>query len=188
MAHEPDGFFLSNGPGDPAATGEYAVPVIRQMLETGKPLFGICLGHQLLGLAVGARTAKMHQGHRGANHPVKRLADGRVEITSMNHGFAVEAESLPDNARRDPHQPVRRQPLRPGADRPAGVQRAISPRGEPGAAGQRLSVREVCRRQLVQIEALNRRWSAHRPLLGLTHLFDLTLGMTAGRRLNRRLV
>jgi carbamoyl-phosphate synthase small subunit len=99
MAHEPDGIFLSNGPGDPAATGEYAVPVIRQLLETGKPLFGICLGHQLLGLAVGARTTKMHQGHRGANHPVKRLADGRVEITSMNHGFAVEAESLPANAK-----------------------------------------------------------------------------------------
>jgi len=99
MTHEPDGFFLSNGPGDPAATGEYAVPVIRQMLETGKPLFGICLGHQLLGLAVGGRTVKMHQGHRGANHPVKRLADGRVEITSMNHGFAVETESLPENAR-----------------------------------------------------------------------------------------
>jgi carbamoyl-phosphate synthase small subunit len=99
MAHKPDGFFLSNGPGDPAATGEYAVPVIRVMLETRKPLFGICLGHQLLGLAVGARTAKMHQGHRGANHPVKRLADGRVEITSMNHGFAVEKESLPANVR-----------------------------------------------------------------------------------------
>jgi carbamoyl-phosphate synthase small subunit len=99
MAHRPDGFFLSNGPGDPAATGEYAVPVIQAMLETGKPLFGICLGHQLLGLAVGARTSKMHQGHRGANHPVKRLADGRVEITSMNHGFAVEKESLPANVR-----------------------------------------------------------------------------------------
>jgi carbamoyl-phosphate synthase small subunit len=99
MAHEPDGFFLSNGPGDPAATGVYAVPVIQKMLETGKPLFGICLGHQMLGLAVGAKTSKMHQGHRGANHPVKRLADGRVEITSMNHGFAVEAESLPKNAR-----------------------------------------------------------------------------------------
>jgi hypothetical protein len=73
MAHKPDGIFLSNGPGDPAATGEYAVPVIRQLLDTGKPLFGICLGHQLLGLAVGAKTVKMHQGHRGANHPVKRL-------------------------------------------------------------------------------------------------------------------
>ena len=99
MAHKPDGFFLSNGPGDPAATGEYAIPVIRQMLETRKPLFGICLGHQLLALAVGGRTTKMHQGHRGANHPVKRLADGRVEITSMNHGFAVLADSLPANAR-----------------------------------------------------------------------------------------
>ncbi|HUE78476.1 MAG TPA: glutamine-hydrolyzing carbamoyl-phosphate synthase small subunit [Sphingomicrobium sp.] len=99
MAHEPDGFFLSNGPGDPAATGEYAVPVIKAMLETKKPLFGICLGHQLLALAVGGKTSKMFQGHRGANHPVQRLADGKVEITSMNHGFAVEREGLPDNAR-----------------------------------------------------------------------------------------
>jgi carbamoyl-phosphate synthase small subunit len=99
MAHEPDGFFLSNGPGDPAATGQYAVPVIRQMLETKKPLFGICLGHQMLALAVGGRTSKMFQGHRGANHPVKRLADGQVEITSMNHGFAVEREGLPENVR-----------------------------------------------------------------------------------------
>jgi carbamoyl-phosphate synthase small subunit len=99
MAHEPDGFFLSNGPGDPAATGEYAVPVIRQMLETKKPLFGICLGHQMLALAVGGMTSKMFQGHRGANHPVKRLADGRVEITSMNHGFAVEREGMPDHVR-----------------------------------------------------------------------------------------
>ena len=99
MAHEPDGFFLSNGPGDPAATGEYAVPVIRQMLETKKPLFGICLGHQMLALAVGGRTSKMFQGHRGANHPVKRLSDGAVEITSMNHGFAVEREGLPENVR-----------------------------------------------------------------------------------------
>ncbi len=99
MAHAPDGLFLSNGPGDPAATGEYAVPVIRQWLETGKPLFGICLGHQMLGLAVGAKTLKMHQGHRGANHPVKRLDDGRVEITSMNHGFAVDVDTLPDNVK-----------------------------------------------------------------------------------------
>ncbi|NUR45520.1 MAG: glutamine-hydrolyzing carbamoyl-phosphate synthase small subunit [Sphingomonas sp.] len=99
MAHKPDGFFLSNGPGDPAATGEYAVPVIQQMLETKKPLFGICLGHQMLALAVGGKTSKMFQGHRGANHPIKRLADGQVEITSMNHGFAVEREGLPDNVR-----------------------------------------------------------------------------------------
>lgn len=95
----PDGIFLSNGPGDPAATGVYAVPVIQQLLETGKPLFGICLGHQLLALAVGGQTTKMFQGHRGANHPVKRLSDGAVEITSMNHGFAVERESLPATAR-----------------------------------------------------------------------------------------
>ncbi len=99
MALAPDGIFLSNGPGDPAATGEYAVPVIRELLETGKPLFGICLGHQLLGLAVGATTTKMFQGHRGANHPVKRLSDGAVEITSMNHGFSVERDSLPANVR-----------------------------------------------------------------------------------------
>jgi carbamoyl-phosphate synthase small subunit len=99
MALKPDGLFLSNGPGDPAATGEYAVPVIQQLLETNIPLFGICLGHQLLGLAVGAQTTKMFQGHRGANHPVKRLSDGAVEITSMNHGFAVERDSLPANAR-----------------------------------------------------------------------------------------
>ncbi|MFS0771429.1 glutamine-hydrolyzing carbamoyl-phosphate synthase small subunit [Sphingomonas sp. 1P08PE] len=95
MALAPDGVFLSNGPGDPAATADYAVPVIRQVLAAKLPLFGICLGHQLLALAVGARTTKMFQGHRGANHPVKRLSDGAVEITSMNHGFAVERDSLP---------------------------------------------------------------------------------------------
>jgi len=99
MAHAPDGIFLSNGPGDPAATGVYAVPVIRELLDRGVPIFGICLGHQLLGLAVGAKTVKMHQGHRGANHPVKLLEDGAVEITSMNHGFAVDADTLPANAK-----------------------------------------------------------------------------------------
>ena len=99
MALKPSGIFLSNGPGDPAATGEYAVPVIRQLLDTKLPLFGICLGHQLLALAVGGRTSKMFQGHRGANHPVKRLADGAVEITSMNHGFAVEREGMPGHVR-----------------------------------------------------------------------------------------
>ena len=99
MALEPDGIFLSNGPGDPAATAEYAVPVIRKLLDTKLPLFGICLGHQLLALAVGARTTKMFQGHRGANHPVKRLSDGAVEITTMNHGFTVERDSLPDGVR-----------------------------------------------------------------------------------------
>lgn len=92
----PDGVFLSNGPGDPAATGSYAVPVIQKLLEKDVPVFGICLGHQMLALAAGAKTTKMHQGHRGANHPVKRLADGVVEITSMNHGFAVDNSALPD--------------------------------------------------------------------------------------------
>jgi carbamoyl-phosphate synthase small subunit len=95
MAHNPDGIFLSNGPGDPAATGKYAVPTIRRLVETGKPIFGICLGHQMLGIALGGRTSKMHQGHHGANHPVKDLTTGKVEITSMNHGFAVDTASLP---------------------------------------------------------------------------------------------
>jgi carbamoyl-phosphate synthase small subunit len=98
MALKPDGVFLSNGPGDPAATGEYAVPVIRKVLEAKVPTFGICLGHQMLGLAVGAKTAKMKQGHHGANHPVKEHATGKVEIVSMNHGFAVDPKTLPANA------------------------------------------------------------------------------------------
>ncbi len=98
FALKPDGIFLSNGPGDPAATGEYAVPVIRKMIDSGIPTFGICLGHQMLGIAVGARTTKMHQGHHGANHPVKDLTTGKVEITSMNHGFAVDSATLPPNA------------------------------------------------------------------------------------------
>jgi carbamoyl-phosphate synthase small subunit len=97
LRHEPDGVFLSNGPGDPAATGVYAVPTIRAVLDSGLPVFGICLGHQMLALALGARTEKMHHGHRGANHPVKDLATGRVEITSQNHGFVVIEDSLPDS-------------------------------------------------------------------------------------------
>jgi carbamoyl-phosphate synthase small subunit len=99
MRHRPDGVFLSNGPGDPAATGEYAVPAIRGVLEAGVPLFGICLGHQLLALALGAKTYKLKRGHRGANQPVKDVATGRVEITSQNHGFAVDAETLPASAK-----------------------------------------------------------------------------------------
>ena len=95
---KPDGVFLSNGPGDPAATGVYAVPVIRAIIDAGTPTFGICLGHQMLGLAVGAKTMKMHQGHHGANHPVKDLTTGKVEITSMNHGFAVDRATLPPSA------------------------------------------------------------------------------------------
>ncbi len=99
LRHEPGGVFLSNGPGDPAATGEYAVPVIRAVLERGIPVFGICLGFQMMAIALGARTTKMHMGHRGANQPVKDLATGKVEITSQNHGFAVEAHTLPDGVR-----------------------------------------------------------------------------------------
>ena len=97
LKHSPDGIFLSNGPGDPAATGEYAAPVIRELAKSGVPMFGICLGHQLLALALGGRTQKMHQGHHGANHPVKDFTTGKVEIVSMNHGFAVAADSLPES-------------------------------------------------------------------------------------------
>lgn len=97
LAHKPDGVFLSNGPGDPAATGEYAVSTIKSVIGTGLPVFGICLGHQMLALALGGKTIKMHQGHHGANHPVLDQTSGKVEITSMNHGFAVDADSLPDN-------------------------------------------------------------------------------------------
>jgi carbamoyl-phosphate synthase small subunit len=96
LAMQPDGIFLSNGPGDPAATGEYAVPVIQDLLKTEIPVFGICLGHQMLALALGGKTEKMHQGHHGANHPVKDHTTGKVEIVSMNHGFAVDAETLPE--------------------------------------------------------------------------------------------
>ena len=96
LARKPDGVLLSNGPGDPAATGEYAVPEIRKLIDSGTPVFGICLGHQMLSLAVGAKTVKMEQGHHGANHPVKDLTTGKVEIVSMNHGFTVDRDSLPE--------------------------------------------------------------------------------------------
>jgi carbamoyl-phosphate synthase small subunit len=99
LGHRPDGVFLSNGPGDPAATGQYAVPAIRGVLESGVPVFGICLGHQLLALALGAKTYKMERGHRGANQPVKDLTTGKVEITSQNHGFAVDVQTLPAGVR-----------------------------------------------------------------------------------------
>ena len=97
LRHRPDGIFLSNGPGDPAATGDYAVPVLKELMASGKPIFGICLGHQLLALSLGAKTKKMAIGHRGADHPVKDLATGKVEITSQNHGFVVLDETLPAN-------------------------------------------------------------------------------------------
>ncbi len=96
LALNPDGIFLSNGPGDPAATGEYAVPVIKALVASGLPVFGICLGHQMLALALGGTTVKMHQGHHGANHPVKDYTTNKVEIVSMNHGFAVDKNSLPE--------------------------------------------------------------------------------------------
>ncbi|MCL4159146.1 UNVERIFIED_CONTAM: hypothetical protein GTU68_034274, partial [Idotea baltica] len=96
LGHEPDGVFLSNGPGDPAATGVYAVPTIKAIVDKGLPIFGVCLGHQMLALALGAKTKKMKHGHHGANHPVKDLDTDKVEITSMNHGFTVDQSSLPD--------------------------------------------------------------------------------------------
>jgi carbamoyl-phosphate synthase small subunit len=99
LRHQPDGVFLSNGPGDPAATGQYAVPEIRKLIQSGVPMFGICLGHQMLAIALGGRTVKMHHGHRGANHPVKDLETGKVEITSQNHGFVVDPQSLPAGVR-----------------------------------------------------------------------------------------
>ena len=99
LAENPDGIILSNGPGDPAATGKYAIPTLKKLINSNLPIFGICLGHQLLALALGAKTSKMHMGHRGANHPVKNLKSKKVEITSQNHGFKVEENSIPNNVK-----------------------------------------------------------------------------------------
>ena len=141
----PDGVFLSNGPGDPAATGTYAVPVIRSLVEAGLPTFGICLGHQMLGIALGGTTEKMHQGHHGANHPVKDLTTGKVEITSMNHGFALDRDDAAGRGRGNPRLAVRRLELRHRRQGPAGVLGPVSPRGLAGAARQPLPVRPVRR-------------------------------------------
>ena len=140
MALKPDGVFLSNGPGDPAATGEYAVPVIKKLIDTGMPTFGICLGHQMLGLAVGGKTVKMHQGHHGANHPVKDMTTGKVEITSMNHGFARRQGHAAEERGADPRVAVRRLQLRHRAQRQAGVLGAVPPRGLARPARQSLSL------------------------------------------------
>ena len=145
LAMKPDGVFLSNGPGDPAETGKYAVPVIQKVIASGTPTFGICLGHQMLGLAVGAKTMKMHQGHHGANHPVKDETTGKVEITSMNHGFAVDQATLPDRRDADPRLAVRRLQLRHPARGQAGVLGAVSPGSLARPARLALSVQAVRR-------------------------------------------
>ncbi len=135
LRHDPDGVFLSNGPGDPAATGEYAVPTLKAVIERGIPTFGICLGHQMLALALGARTEKMHHGHRGANHPVKDLQTGKVEITSQNHGFVVLRGLAAGRRRGDACVAVRRLGRGHRRQGPPGVQRAVPPRGVTGPAG-----------------------------------------------------
>ena len=145
LGHKPDGIFLANGPGDPAATGVYAVPTIQKLLAAEIPLFGICLGHQLLALALGAKTKKMHLGHRGANHPVKDLTTGKVEITSQNHGFAVLPESLPRRGRGDPCLPLRRLQRGHRPQGQAGLLGPIPPRSLPRPAGQPLSVQALRR-------------------------------------------
>ncbi len=145
LRRKPDGVFLSNGPGDPAATGEYAVPAIRGVLEAGVPVFGICLGHQLLALALGAKTYKLDRGHRGANQPVKDLATGKVEITSQNHGFAVDPKTLPATAKVDTCVAVRWFERRAELHRPAGVLRAVPSGGKPRTERQPLPVRAVHR-------------------------------------------
>ncbi len=145
LALEPDGVFLSNGPGDPAATGDYAVPVIQDLLERRVPTFGICLGHQLHGARHRRHDEKMHQGHHGANHPVMDYTTDKVEIVSMNHGFAVAGGSLPANARETHKSAVRRLELRPRTDRPAGLLRAAPPGSLPRPARQPLPLHALHR-------------------------------------------
>jgi carbamoyl-phosphate synthase small subunit len=132
LAQNPDGVFLSNGPGDPAATGDYAVPMIKGILETDLPVFGICLGHQMLALALGAKTVKMNHGHHGANHPVKDLETGKVEITSMNHGFTVDSQTLPEGVVETHVSLFRRVELRDPDDRSPGLLGAVPPEASPG--------------------------------------------------------
>ena len=145
LCHEPDGVFLSNGPGDPAATGRYAVPVIQALIATGLPVFGICLGHQILALALGAHTKKMHLGHRGANHPVKDLKTGRVEITSQNHGLRGGRGLAARRYRADPRFAVRRLQRGTPPQGAAGLFGAIPSRGLAGTAGQPLPFRTLHR-------------------------------------------
>ena len=143
LALAPDGVVLANGPGDPAATGNYAVPEIKKLVESGKPVFGICLGHQMLGLALGGRTEKMPFGHHGANHPVKDLTTGKVEITSQNHGFAVADGDLPEGVE------VTHRSLFDGTIQgirlkgPAGVLGPVPSRGLAGPDGLELPVRPL---------------------------------------------
>ncbi len=143
MAHKPDGVLLSNGPGDPAATGLYAAPQIKKLVDSGTPVMGVCLGHQMLGLALGAKTMKMAQGHHGANHPVQDKSTGKVEIVSMNHGFAIDRASLPKGVKRNPRLALRRLQLRHRDRRQAGLQRAISPRSLARPARQPLPLRAL---------------------------------------------
>jgi carbamoylphosphate synthase small subunit len=139
LAMAPDGVFLSNGPGDPAATGEYAVPVIRKLIDSGLPIFGICLGHQILALALGGTTVKMHQGHHGANHPVKDHTTGKVEIVSMNHGLPSMRTACPKVSRR-PTSRCSTAPTAAAAGRKAGVLGPASPGSLARPAGQPLPV------------------------------------------------
>ena len=142
LKHKPAGIFLSNGPGDPAALN-YIVREVKTLLDTGIPIFGICLGHQILGQALGGKTFKLKFGHRGGNQPVKDLESGKVEITSQNHGFAVDAKSLPCRRRRASHQFERPDGRGFAAQDQAGVLRAISSRGLAGAARFHAAVRRI---------------------------------------------